>query len=62
MAQMSSRLTVPSYRNSPILGDSRAVVCALTDGPSDTAHTTLEAKAKNIRGVVQHTGHPPVGR
>jgi hypothetical protein len=35
---------------------------ALPDGASYSAETTLEAKAKNIRVVVQNSGHKPVGK
>ena len=34
----------------------------LTDGTSYTAQTTLEAKAKNIRVVVQNSGHRPLAQ
>jgi len=33
---------------------------ALADGTSYTAETTLDAKAKNIRVVIQNTGHRPL--
>ena len=33
---------------------------ALADGTGYTAETTLDAKAKNIRVVVQNTGHRPI--
>ena len=32
----------------------------LTDGTSYTAQTTLDAKAKNIRVVVENSGHRPL--
>ena len=35
---------------------------ALADGASYTAQTTLDAAAKNIRVVVQNSGHRPVAR
>ncbi len=35
---------------------------ALGDGTSYTAHTTLDAKAKNIRVVTENTGYRPMGR
>ena len=34
----------------------------LTDGTSYTAQTTLDAKAKNIRVVVENAGHRPLAR
>ena len=34
----------------------------LTDGTSYTAQTTLDAKAKNIRVVVQNSGHRPLAQ
>ena len=34
----------------------------LTDGTSYTAQTTLEAKAKNIRVLVQNSGHRPLAQ
>ncbi len=34
----------------------------LTDGTSYTAQTTLEAKAKNIRVVVENSGHKPLAK
>lgn len=34
----------------------------LTDGTSYTARTTLEAKAKNIRVVVENSGHRPLAQ
>ena len=34
----------------------------LTDGTSYTAQTTLEAKAKNIRVVIENSGHRPLSR
>ena len=33
---------------------------ALADGTSYTAQTALEAKAKNIRVVVENSGHRPL--
>jgi len=35
---------------------------ALSDGTSYTAQTALEAKAKNIRVVVENSGHRPLAR
>jgi hypothetical protein len=35
---------------------------ALADGTSYSAETTLDAKAKNVRVVIQNTGHRPMGR
>jgi len=35
---------------------------ALTDGTSYTAQTTLDAKAKNIRAVIENSGHRPLAR
>jgi hypothetical protein len=35
---------------------------ALADGTSYTAQTTLDAKAKNIRVVIQNSGHRPIGQ
>ena len=34
----------------------------LTDGTSYTAQTTLEAKAKNIRVVIENSGHRPLAK
>jgi hypothetical protein len=34
----------------------------LADGTSYTAQTTLEAKAKNIRVLVQNSGHRPLAQ
>jgi len=34
----------------------------LTDGSSYTARTTLDAKAKNIRVVIENSGHRPLAR
>lgn len=34
----------------------------LNDGTSYTAQTTLDAKAKNIRVVVENSGHRPLPR
>jgi hypothetical protein len=34
----------------------------LPDGTSYIAQTTLDAKAKNIRVVVENSGHRPAGR
>jgi hypothetical protein len=34
----------------------------LPDGTSYTAHTPLDAKAKNVRVVTQNSGHRPVGK
>jgi hypothetical protein len=35
---------------------------ALADGTGYTAETTLDAKAKNIRVVIQNTGYKPIGK
>ena len=35
---------------------------ALTDGTSYTAETAFEAKAKNIRVVIQNSGHKPLAQ
>ena len=35
---------------------------ALADGTSYTAQTTLEAKAKNIRVVIENSGHRPLAK
>ena len=35
---------------------------SLTDGTNYTAQTTLDAKAKNVRVVVQNTGHRPIAK
>jgi hypothetical protein len=35
---------------------------ALADGTSYTSQTTLDAKAKNIRVVIQNSGHKPLAR
>jgi hypothetical protein len=35
---------------------------ALADGTSYTAETALDAKAKNIRVVIQNTGYRPIGK
>jgi len=35
---------------------------SLTDGTNFTAQTTLDAKAKNIRVVIQNTGHKPIAK
>jgi hypothetical protein len=56
-------LSVASYLDSP-----EDVVAldvqfgALADGTSYSAQTTLDAKAKNVRVVIQNTGHRPTGR
>ena len=34
----------------------------LTDGTSYTSQTTLEAKAKNIRVVIENAGHKPLAQ
>jgi hypothetical protein len=56
-------LNVASYLESPEDVVTLAVqFAALPDGTSDTAQTTLDAKAKNLRVVTQNSGHRPVGK
>ena len=35
---------------------------SLADGTSYTSQTTLDAKAKNVRVVIQNTGHKPIAK
>jgi hypothetical protein len=56
-------LTVASYLDT--LDDAVTLTVqfgALDDGTSYAAQTTLDAKAKNIRVVIQNSGHRPIGQ
>jgi hypothetical protein len=58
-----SAMTVSTYLDKPedvVALDVR--FGTLADGTTYTARTTLDAKAKNIRVVVENTGHRPIGR
>jgi hypothetical protein len=62
-ALLPSALSVATYLDKPddaVTLDVR--FGALADGTSYTAQTTLEAKAKNIRVVVENAGHRPLAR
>jgi len=62
-ALLLSSLSVATYLDKPedaVTLDVR--FGALADGTSYTAQTTLDAKAKNIRVVVENSGHRPLAR
>jgi hypothetical protein len=56
-------VNVASYLDTPEDAVTLAVQFGtLTDGTTYSAQTTLDAKAKNVRVVVQNSGHRPLGR
>ncbi len=58
-----NRLNLSTYLDTPedaVTLDVR--FATLTDGTSHVAQTTLEAKAKNIRVVIENSGYRPVAR
>jgi hypothetical protein len=56
-------LNVASYLDAPEDAVTLTVqFAALPDGTSHTAQTTLDAKAKNVRVLVQNSGYRPLGR
>ena len=60
-AALLSALSVATYLEKPedtVTLDVR--FATLADGTSYTSQTTLEAKAKNIRVVIQNSGHRPL--
>ena len=62
-ALLLSAVTVKTYLDKP----EEAVTLdvrfgTLTDGTSYAAYTTLAAAAKNIRVVIENTGHRPLAR
>ena len=62
-AALLSALRVATYLEKPedaVTLDVR--FATLSDGTSYTAQTTLEAKAKNIRVVVENSGHRPLAK
>jgi len=62
-AALLSALTVATYlekKDDAVTLNVR--FAALPDGTSYTAQTTLEAKAKNIRVVVENSGHRPLAK
>jgi len=62
-AALLSGLSVATYLEKPEDTVTLNVrFAALSDGTSYTAQTALEAKAKNIRVVVENSGHRPLAR
>ncbi len=62
-AALLSALSVATYLEKPEDAVTLNVrFAALADGTSYTAQTALEAKAKNIRVVVENSGHRPLAR
>ena len=62
-AALLSALSVATYLEKPEDAVTLNVRFAtLADGTSYTAQTALEAKAKNIRVVVENSGHRPLAR
>ena len=62
-AALLSALNVATYLEKPEDTVTLDVLFGtLTDGTSYTAQTTLDAKAKNIRVVVENSGHRPLAR
>ena len=62
-AALLSALSVATYLEKPEDAVTLAVrFGTLADGTSYTAQTTLEAKAKNIRVLVQNSGHRPLAQ
>ena len=62
-AALLSGLSVATYLEKPEDAVTLNVRFAtLADGTSYTAQTALEAKAKNIRVVVENSGHRPLAR
>ena len=62
-AALLSGLSVATYLEKPEDAVTLNVrFAALADGTSYTAQTALEAKAKNIRVVVENSGHRPLAR
>ena len=62
-AALLSALSVATYLEKPedtVTLDVR--FATLTDGTSYTSQTTLEAKAKNIRVVIDNSGHRPLAK
>ena len=58
-----SALSVATYLEKPEDAVTLAVrFGTLADGTSYTAQTTLDAKAKNIRVVIENSGHRPLAR
>jgi hypothetical protein len=62
-ANRLTALAVNTYLGTPEDPVTLAVqMAALPDGATYAAQTTLDAKAKNIRVVIQNSGHRPVAR
>ena len=62
-ALLLTAISVATYLDKPEDAVTLAVRFAtLTDGTSYTAQTTLDAKAKNIRVVVENSGHRPLAK
>ena len=62
-AALLSALSVATYLEKPEDAVTLGVRFAtLADGSSYTAQTTLDAKAKNIRVVIENSGHRPLAR
>jgi hypothetical protein len=62
-AALLSALSVATYLEKPEDAVTLNVRFAtLADGTSYTAQTTLEAKAKNIRVVIENSGHRPLAK
>jgi hypothetical protein len=62
-AALLSALTVATYlEKKEDMVTLNVRFATLPDGTSYTAQTTLEAKAKNIRVVVENTGHRPLAK
>jgi hypothetical protein len=62
-AALLSAINVATYLEKPEDAVTLAVrFGALADQTSYTAQTTLDAKAKNIRVVVENSGHRPLAK
>ena len=62
-ALLLTAISVATYLDKPEDAVTLAVrFGTLTDGTSYTAQTTLDAKAKNIRVVVENSGHRPLAK